>query len=304
SWVVQGQRLTAAGEPDGGVLALSAAGRSAAEPQLAIDPDGVATVAWDRFDGGSFVVQARRIGAGGALLGGPVNLSASGRDAGDPQVAAAPDGGATVLWSRYDGGSWIVQRRGLADDGTPGGVEALSAPGRGAGDAVGAWGEDGTLAMAWRRFAGAGDRVQAHTVPRPEVPPPPPPPPPDPDDGAGEPKGGGAGPGAGTGTAAPAPVDSSFKLGKARLNRRLGSAVLTVEVPGPGLVAVDGAVPQQQRADGAGRVTLRILPRPKARQTLNRRGSVRLQLTVTFVPHGGLPNSRDVSLRLRKTLRG
>jgi hypothetical protein len=89
-----------------------------------------------------------------------------------------------------------------------------------------------------------------------------------------------------------------------KLNRKLGTAKLTVVVPGPGTVAVDGAVPQQRQADAAGRVVLLVRPRPKAKLSLNRSGSVRLKLTVTFVPRGGEPNSRGLSLRLKKELRG
>jgi hypothetical protein len=306
NWVIQGQRLAATGAAAGAVLGLSASGRSAAEPQLAVDSEGVATVAWDRFDGSNFIVQARRIDAAGALLAGPVGLSASGRDAADPQVVAAPAGGATVLWSRFDGGNWIVQRRDLAGDGTPGSTANLSAAGRGAGDAVAAWGEDGTLAMAWRRFAGAGDVVQANTVEKPE----PPPPPPDPEEEGGGPEAGGDGSGGssdrsgGGGADTATPVSNLFTIGKVGLNRRRGTATLKVEVPGPGLVAVDGAVPQQRQAEAAGRVALPVVPKPKARRILNRRGSVRLKLTVTFVPRGGLPNSRDFSLRLKKDPRG
>ncbi|MDX6634887.1 MAG: hypothetical protein QOF06_1090 [Solirubrobacterales bacterium] len=306
NWVIQGQRLSAAGVAEGAVFNLSASGRSAAEPQLAVDSDGVATVVWDRFDGSNFVVQARRIDAGGALLAGPANLSTAGRDAADPQVAAASEGGATVVWSRFDGGNWIVQRRDLSDDGTLGSVAGLSASGRGGGDAVAAWGEDGTLAMVWRRFAGAGDVVQANTVPKPE-PPPPPPPPPDPEGeggGSGGSSDGDSG-GSGGGSADTAvPVSSVFKIGKVGLNRRRGTATLAVDVSGPGMVAVDGAMPQQRQVEAAGRVALTILPKPKARRILNRRGNVRLRLTVTFVPRGGIPNSRDLSVRLKKELRG
>lgn len=306
NWIVQGRRIDAAGAPAGGAFDLSAGGRSAAEPQLAIGSDGVATVVWDRYDGTSFVVQARRIDAAGALLGAAVGLSATGRDAADPQVAAAPEGGATVLWSRYDGGDWIVQRRDLAANGAASSLEGLSAAGRSAGDAIVAWGEDGTLAMVWRRFAGGGDAIQASTVPKPKVPPLPPPPDPEPEGESGGPDGGsgvGTGSGgrveAGPGDAA-APVDNSFRLGKARLNRRRGTATLTVEVPGPGLVAVDGVVPRQQQTEGAGRIGLRIAPKAKARRILERRGSVRLKLTITFIPRGGSPNSRTFGLRLKK----
>lgn len=307
NWIVQGQRFDPAGAAAGAVFDLSAAGRGAAEPQLAVDADGLATVVWDRYDGSNFVVQGRRISAAGALLG-TISLSATGRDAADPQVAARPAGGATVLWSRFDGSNWIVQRRDLGADGVAGAFEGLSAPGRGAGDAVAAWGEDGTLAMTWRRFAGAGDVVQAKTVPKPGTPPPDPEPEPEPEpepgegdsDGSAGPQGGGSGGGGDV----VAPVDNSFTLGKARLNRRRGTATLAVEVPGPGLVAVDGSVPRQRQADGPGRVTLRIAPRAKSRRILEQRGSVRLRLTVTYVPRGGQPNSRNVSLRLKKALGG
>jgi Glycosyl hydrolase family 26 len=307
NWAIQGQRLAATGAVAGAVLGLSASGRSAAEPQLVVGSDGVATVVWDRYDGSNFIVQARRIDTAGTLLAGPVSLSVSGRDAADPYVTAAPKGGATVVWSRYDGANWIVQRRDLAADGTPGSTANLSAAGRGAGDAVAAWSEDGTLAMVWRRFAGAGDVVQANTVPKPE----PPPPPPDPEeeesgapDAGSDGSGGGSDGSGGSGADTAAPISNLFTIGKVGLNRRRGTATLKVEVPGPGLVAVDGAVPQQRQADAAGRVALPIVPKPKARRILNRRGSVRLKLTVTFVPRGGLPNSHNLSLRLKKEPRG
>jgi hypothetical protein len=297
NWVVQAQRLTAGGVPAGSVFDLSAAGRSAAEPQLAIDAGGVATAVWDRYDGSSFVVQARQISAAGNLFAAPVQLSAGGRDAVDPAVATGPDGRATVLWSRFDGANWIVQRRDLAPGGVPASTEGLSTAGRNAGDSVLAWASGGTLTMAWKRFNGGGDVVQAQTVPRPDLPPPPPPPPP-----AGE--AGGSGGGDRSLQPAPTLAANSFTIDKVRLNRRRGTANLTVAVPGSGLVAVDGALPQQRQVDGAGRVTLAILPKPKARRILLRRGSVRLRLTVTFAPRGGLPSSRDLSLRLKKELPG
>jgi hypothetical protein len=294
NWLIQGQRFAANGTAAGAIFDLSAPGRSAAEPQLAIDSRGVATAVWDRYDGNNFLVQSRQIGPSGNLLAAPVQLSAGGRSAGDPQVAAAPDGSATVLWSRFDGANWLVQRRNL----DPLGVLAattttLSAAGRGAGEAALAWGGDGTLAMIWQRAAGSGEVVQTNSI----APPPPPPPPtkPSPAPSAGQ-------------NAADRPAatadrpDNSFQIGTVKLNRRLGTAKLTVVVPGPGMVAVDGAVPQQHQADAAGRVVLQVRPKPKGRRLLVRSGSVRLKLTVTFVPRGGEPNSRGLSLRLKKEL--
>ncbi|HEV2790180.1 MAG TPA: glycosyl hydrolase [Solirubrobacterales bacterium] len=294
-WVIQAQRVSAAGAPEGAVQNLSAAGRSAAEPSLASAPDGSAVVAWDRFDGGSFVVQARRLAPSGAPVGGPLQLSAGGRDAAEPEVAIAPDGTATVLWSRFDGTGFAVQRRDLAGDGTLSATETLSAPGRGAGDPAVAWGSDGTLAMTWRRFAGAGDVVQGKTVPRPDLPPPPPPP----------------GPGAQPGTVAPpgprgttaAGIDSSFRVDRVLLNRRRGTATLVLGGPGPGEVRLAGASPRRRLAAGPGSVRLRVVPRAAQRRALRKKGTLRLWVTVTFEPTGGTASSRTLIVRLRKAPR-
>jgi len=163
NWIVQARRLTTSGALSGSVQSLSATGGNAAEPQVAVAGDGTSTIAWSRFDGTSFVIQARRITAAGAL-GSTVTLSATGRDAADPQLALGSGGKAAVLWTRFDGSNWIVQRRDFAATGTLGTTENLSSAGRRASDPIVGWGGDGTLAMGWRRFNGAGDVIQAKTT--------------------------------------------------------------------------------------------------------------------------------------------
>jgi hypothetical protein len=301
NWVVQSQRLSPAGAAVGVPVDLSASGRSAVEPQLAVDGGGAATVVWDRYDGSNFVVQARRLNPAGAPGAAAVQLSAGGRDAADPQLSLSPDGDATVLWSRYDGSNWIVQRRDFGADGTLGTTAGLSAAGRGAGEAEPAWGTDGTLTMAWKRFNGAGDVVEAKTVPKPGVPPPPPPPP----DTSGTPGDSGGGGSTAAPQATPTLLpDNSFAIGGVRLDKRRGRATLTVKVPGPGALSLDGSVPQHRLVAGAGKARLRVLPRAGKRRALARTGSVRLSLTVTFQPSGGLPSSQSLSLRLKKELSG
>lgn len=282
NWIVQAQRLSPAGLPEGATQDLSAAGRSAAEPQLALGPAGAATVVWDRFDGSNFVVQARRLDPAGEPAGPAVQLSAGGRDAAEPALAISPDGTATVLWSRFDGSSFIVQRRDLEPDGTLSATESLSAAGRSASYPTLSWGGDGALAMAWSRYDGAADVVQSKTVPLP------PPPPPTGSSGSTGPR------------STSKPVDNSFRLGRPRLNRRLGTATLAVTVPGPGEVSLLGAVPRHRHAAGAETIVLRIVPRTAQRRVLGRRGSVRLRLTVGFAPTGGTAGSRVVRLRLTK----
>jgi hypothetical protein len=299
NWIVQERRLSPTGAPAGAAQNLSASGRSSAEPQIALGPGGAATVAWDRFDGSAFVVQARRLDPAGAISSPSLNLSAAGADAGDPAVDVAPDDTATVLWSRFDGANFVVQGREVGAGGTLGATEGLSLAGRGAGAPALAWGDDGTLAMVWRRFDGGGDVVQAKTVP---LPPPPPPPPPEPEP---EPEAAGGGPENRTVAPGSVPaVDNSFQIERVLLDRKRGTATIRVAVPGPGRLYLAGAVPRSQPVDGAGTFALRVVPRPAKRRLLNREGTVRLRLTITFEPGGGTPNSRSFRLRLRKSLSG
>jgi Glycosyl hydrolase family 26 len=297
NWIVQTRRLSPAGAPVGAPQDLSAAGRSAAEPRLALSPDGAAAVVWERFDGSSFVVQGRRLNPLGAIASSALNLSAAGADAAEPELGVAPTGTATVLWSRYDGADFVVQRRDLGAGGSLGAVEGLSVPGRRASAPAVAWGGDGTLAMTWRRFSGAGDVVQAKTVPLPPQPAPEPEPEPEPEPKAGGHESGSAPPVA-------AGVDSSFRIARVLLNRRKGTATLEVALPGPGRVDLAGAVPRSEAVGSAGTVALRVVPRLAKRRVLNREGTVRLRLTVTFEPDGGTPSSRRFGLRLRKNLGG
>ncbi|HET7508731.1 MAG TPA: glycosyl hydrolase [Solirubrobacterales bacterium] len=282
NWIVQAQRLDPNGAPEGAPVNLSAGGHDAAEPQLALAEDGSATVVWDRFDGANFVVQARQLDPEGTPTGSAINLSGSGRDAAEPAVAIAPSGTASVLWSRFDGTTFVVQRRDLFADSTLAATENLSAAGRGAERPALAWGEDGTMTMAWNRFAGSGEVVQAKTVP---LPPPPPTP-------GGSPSGGTP--------KSRATIDNSFSLGRLRLNRRLGTATLPVTVPGAGQVSLGGAVPRRRQAAGAETVVLRIVPPVAKRRLLSRKGRLRLRLTVTYAPAGGTANSRALTVRLRR----
>lgn len=286
NWIVQARQLSASSLAVGGVLNLSAAGRDAAEPRLGLDEEGAATVVWDRFDGSNFVVQARRLGPEEGPLGSAVNLSAGGRDAAEPAVAISPAGTATVVWSRFDGTGFIVQRRDIAPDGSLSSSEGLSAPGRSASYPAVAWGADGTLAMAWTRGSGSADVVQAKTVPLPSAPQSPPP-----SDSGSAPQ---------EKSTAPRQIDNSFQLGRVRLNRKLGTATLPVEVPGPGEVSLAGGEPRRHYAARAETVFLRIVPRPAKRRLLRRDGSLRLRLTVTFAPDGGMANSRALTVRLRR----
>jgi hypothetical protein len=86
----------------GPVRYLSAAGESARNPQVAVNPNGFAVVVWERFAGAKWQVQARTRVAG--AFRPIVTLSAAGQDASNVQVALGAAGDAVVLWRHYVGG--------------------------------------------------------------------------------------------------------------------------------------------------------------------------------------------------------
>jgi hypothetical protein len=311
-WVIQGERLSAAGAPEGTAATLSNSTRNAAEPQLAAGPDGKVTVVWDRYDGTSFVVQARRIDAAGGLAAATLNLSASGRDAAEPQVDVAPNGTATVLWSRFDGSNWIVQRRDVAANESLAAVSNLSAAGRRASAPALAWGSGGNLMMVWRRFAGSGDAVEAAPLPAPFPPLPPSPPVEEGGDeegggGGGEPApkpaGGSAAEGnlaAAAGPSSPIAGGATLRLVKVIVNRKRGTARLLVEVSAPGRVALKGTVPRERAVDAGGTFAMRIVPKRAQRRVLAEQGSLPVKVTVSFQPLDGEALSRRLTVRLKR----
>jgi hypothetical protein len=97
---------------------------------------------------------------------------------------------------------------------------------------------------------------------------------------------------------------TSFKFGKARLNRRKGSAQLTVNVGGPGQLAVSGKKIKKRgrAATAAGKVTISILPKGKAVSVLKKTGKAKVRFDLGFTPPGGLTatQSKSVILRLER----
>ena len=87
---------------------LSDGGQNAAAPQVSVDPQGNATAIWYRPNATNSVVQAATRAPGGAWQT-PVDLSAPGQNAFDPQVSVDPQGNATAIWYRDNGGNYVVQ---------------------------------------------------------------------------------------------------------------------------------------------------------------------------------------------------
>jgi hypothetical protein len=161
--------VQAAARPAGGAwqapVNLSAAGRDAFIPQVAVDGQGDAVAVWTSFDSSATaIVQAAARPAGGAWQA-PVNLSAAGQNAQNPQVAVDGQGNAVAVWPGFDGTSQIVQAAARPAGGVWQAPVNLSAAGQNAGNPQVAVDARGDAVAVWTSSNGTNDIVQAAVRP-------------------------------------------------------------------------------------------------------------------------------------------
>ena len=97
---------------------------------------------------------------------------------------------------------------------------------------------------------------------------------------------------------------NAFTIGKLKLNKKKGFGTLTVNVPGPGTLALSGKNLKAVNAvaTAAGAIKLKVKAKGKARKKLNEKGKVKVKAKLTFTPTGGDPASQSKSLTLKKKL--
>lgn len=162
--IVQARKLAVSGSPAATTYDLSATGENAIEPDVAITPDGRATVAWTRFDGANWVVQAQRLAASGEPEGSSLDVSEAGGSALQPAVVALPDDSASIVWKQLDGSTFTVKERRLGADGVAGSTNLLSAAGVDAHGPQVAVGADGSQTVVWALTDATGEVVQARRI--------------------------------------------------------------------------------------------------------------------------------------------
>lgn len=102
-------------------------------------------------------------------------------------------------------------------------------------------------------------------------------------------------------------------LGKVKVNKKNGTATLSVNVPGPGTLSLSGKNVKPQRlgrgatasetVTAAGTVKLLIKAKGKAKKKLKKTGRAKVKATVTYLPTGdapGTPNTQTKSVKLVK----
>ncbi len=158
--VSSGQRVQAVARSASGVLSavqtLSAYGQPAGGPQVAVDSDGDAVIAWVRFDGENNRAQVRARSAAG-VLSAVQNLSVPGEPVvSDVDVDVDLDGDAVFTWARRVGTNDLAQARARSAAGVLSAVQNLSVSGRNAFGAQVDVDADGDAVFTWNRgFIGA-----------------------------------------------------------------------------------------------------------------------------------------------------
>ncbi len=158
----------------GSVTNLSVNGQHAYSPQITLSSDGtMATAVWYRSNGSNNIIQSRSatISDNTATWGSvTTDLSVSGENADEPQIALSSDGTmATAVWKRYDGSNNIIQSRPATindNNATWGSVTTeLSASGQHAHIPQIALSSDGTMATAvWNRYDGSDTIIQSRSA--------------------------------------------------------------------------------------------------------------------------------------------
>jgi hypothetical protein len=164
----QGSLLQAATRPPGGAWSaptdLTPSDGTALDPHVAISAHGDAVAVWRRTTDGASVVQAAARPAGGAWSA-PTDLTPTGGDSLDPQVAVSARGDAVVVWSRLTAGGSVVQAAILPAGGSWSEPSDLSSPAGSAYLPRMATGPDGDTVAVWNRFAAGRATVQVATRP-------------------------------------------------------------------------------------------------------------------------------------------
>jgi hypothetical protein len=141
---------------------LSSVKQDASSPQVALDPQGGATVVWEEEKSGA--IQSATRPAGGSWSA-PVNLSAAGEWGSGPQVAVDSQGNATALWTNSVPKGNLIESASRLADGSWSAPVNLSKPGRNAQKAQIAVGPHGDATAIWARSNGRDLVVQGATRP-------------------------------------------------------------------------------------------------------------------------------------------
>jgi hypothetical protein len=144
---------------------LSVAGQEGGSPQVTVDSTGLATAVWWGNNGDNRIIQSSTSQSGGSWST-PVNISALGGDGAQPQLAVDSTGLVTAIWSRSNGGTYIIQSSTRPRGGTWSAPVDLSTTGSNAWNPQVTVDSTGLATAVWDRFVSTHQRIQVSTRPR------------------------------------------------------------------------------------------------------------------------------------------
>jgi hypothetical protein len=109
------------------------------------------------------------------------------------------------------------------------------------------------------------------------------------------------------------PPSNSFSVAQVKRDQQKGTATLSVDVPGPGILDLSGKSVKSQRAAriaraigarpvaAAGTVVLKVKAKGKARRKLRKTGKAKVKLSLTYTPTGGQPKIQTLHVKLVRT---
>jgi hypothetical protein len=103
-------------------------------------------------------------------------------------------------------------------------------------------------------------------------------------------------------------TSNAIALGKPKLNKKNGTAILPVTVPSGGDLSVSGKGVGAQPAvaskavTGPGVVKLKLKAKGKSRRKLNESGKAKLKVTITFTPTAGNATVKQAKVKLKKKI--
>jgi virginiamycin B lyase len=98
------------------------------------------------------------------------------------------------------------------------------------------------------------------------------------------------------------PNPNGFTIGDAERNKKKGTALLPVDVPGAGSLELSGEKIKDDAAEasGVGGIELLVKAKGKAKRKLKRKGKAKVSVEVTFSPNGGESSAEGAEVKLKR----
>lgn len=139
---------------------MSSPGEDAVFPCLAVNNDGNAIAAWQRFDGAYSIIQGATKPSKGNWSK-PVDLTLTGEDASNPQVALGGSNAGVIVWKKSDGTNFVIEATTTAHGNAWSNPSVLSLSGEDSVNPNITIDKFGNAVAIWHRFDGSHTIVQS-----------------------------------------------------------------------------------------------------------------------------------------------